>query len=101
MANADQERALSHVERLAAGDYRALERAVAQKRSAWLEQRGFPKRAAWSPNDGPVSPRQAFELFFFEYLGLDPEQLPVVEENEARLTWLSKNACSTLAACSQ
>lgn len=40
-------------------------------------------------------------MLFLEYMGLAPEQVPVVEETEDRITWLSSNPCPTLEACSR
>jgi tRNA(Arg) A34 adenosine deaminase TadA len=48
-----------------------------------------------------MSPRQAYELLFFDYMGLSPDQLPVVEESDSRITWLSANPCPTLEACAR
>jgi len=72
---------------------------VAGKRLAWLGERGYSRPPGWPLPAEPVSPRRAFELFFFEYLGVDPTELPVVDESDSRITWLSENPCSTLEAC--
>jgi tRNA(Arg) A34 adenosine deaminase TadA len=45
------------------------------------------------------SPRQAYELLFFDYMGLNEKELPVVEENVDEIIWLSSNPCPTLEAC--
>lgn len=100
MASAD-ERAVRHTERLRSGDLRALEREVGRKRLAWLDGHGYPKPATWSSGAPRVNPRQAFELFFAGYLGLDLTELPVVEESDDRITWLSGNPCSTLRSCAE
>jgi tRNA(Arg) A34 adenosine deaminase TadA len=80
------------IEKLQMHSCREIEAETARKRIAWCQQ--HPGRAA-------VTPRDAFERLFFEYMGLSAEDLPVVEENEERIVWLSKNPCPTLAACSQ
>lgn len=80
---------------------RVVQREVARSRLAWLEERGCSRPPGWPLPTEPVSPRRAFELLFFEYMGLDPEQLPVVTESDSRLTWLSRNPCPTLEACAR
>jgi tRNA(Arg) A34 adenosine deaminase TadA len=98
MAHAD-DRAGRHIDKLRSGDYRALEREVAHKRLAWLDGHGYPKRHSWTPHLPDITPRQAFALFFSDYLGAKLTDLPVVEESEDRITWLSKNSCATLDSC--
>jgi tRNA(adenine34) deaminase len=105
---------------LRTGDYRAIERQRSRKRLEWLAGRGYPSAAPTvglpeTPGGGaaapgapvsapvmpatPVSPREAYELLFFDYMGLDPAQVPVIEESPERIVWLSSNECPTLAAC--
>ena len=81
------------IERLQHGSYQAIEAEIAQKRLAWFRQHA--QRAA--PYDHPT-PRQAFELLFFENMGLSPADLPVVSETETEIVWLSANLCPTLEA---
>jgi len=76
MPSPEEERALRHTEKLRSGDLRALEREVAKKRLTWLDAHGFCRPAGWSYGLRRVSPREAFELFFADYLGLDTGQLP-------------------------
>jgi guanine deaminase len=99
LAGTDDKYTDGHTEKLRSGELRALEREVTLKRLAWLESRGYPGRTGWSEDAPSVGPRQAFDLFFAAYLGLDLSELPVVEESENRITWLSKNPCPTLEAC--
>ena len=98
--------------RLLTGDLRAAEKETAEKRLAWLEQAGFSEARAWPEAASPagesstaarraVSPRQAYELLFRDYMGVDLRELPLVEESDSRVTWLSLNACPTLDACVQ
>jgi len=89
----------AHAERLAATDFRSLERETARERLSWLEERGYARPPGWPLPVDPVSPRRAFELLFFDYMQLAPDDLPVVEESASRITWLSKNPCRTLEAC--
>jgi hypothetical protein len=53
------------IDRLQRLSCRQIEAEVAQKRIAWVRRR-------YQTGGGPeqVSPRQAFELFFFDYLGI-------------------------------
>ncbi len=106
------EERVTRAQRLLTGDLRAAEKETAGKRLTWLEQAGFPEAPEWpelrSPADGSsatarraVSPRQAYELLFRDYMGLDLLELPVVEESDSHVTWLSRNACPTLEACSR
>jgi hypothetical protein len=94
MANTFEEQVRRQAKRLQSRSYQAIEAEVTQKRLAWLGQhRPKPER--------PVSPRAAFELLFFDYMGLAPEELVVIEETGSRIVWLSRNPCPTLAACQQ
>lgn len=86
---------------LAGADLRAIEHDVASKRRSWLQEQGHSRPSGWPLPTEPVSPRRAFELLFLQYMGLPPEQLPVVEESEQSITWLSQNPCATLEACSR
>ncbi len=101
---ADREAALEDAVRretalLEAGAYGALERRRSEKRLAWLTARGYPARVDSPLPAMPVSPRRAFELLFFDYMGLAPDQVPVVEESPDHIVWLSGNDCPTLEAC--
>lgn len=82
------------VERLTSWSYRDIEAAVIEKRISWIKEHAMD-----STGSDPVTPRQAFERLFFDYMGLSPADLIVVEEDEDRITWLSKNPCPTLDAC--
>ncbi len=87
------------IEALQTGDYGILERRRSQKRLEWLTRRGYPPRSGGPFLPEPVSPREAYELLFLDYLGLGAEQVPVVEESGDRIAWLSFNDCPTLEAC--
>jgi len=45
------------------------------------------------------TPRQAYELLFFENMGLSPDELPIISESPDEIVWLSRNRCSLLEAC--
>ena len=80
------------IERLKRSPYRRIEAEVAEKRVAWFVQNA----GSLPPNP---TPRAAYELLFFDYMGLPEDSLPVAAETETSITWLSRNACPTLDAC--
>jgi len=70
-----------------------------------IEEELIQKRISWFKNNrqfkfsNPASPREAFELFFFKYLKVPAEEVPVVMETENLIEWKSLNPCRTLEAC--
>jgi len=70
-----------------------IEAQVAQKRSAWF-QKTFPHGFGQ-----PATPRRAYETLFGDYMGLNLDEVPLVQETEDEVVWLSRNACPTLEAC--
>ncbi len=88
------ERVRQQIERLQTQDFQAIEAEVTRKRTAWIRE-NCPNK----PGKDPLSPRQAFELLFFEYMGVSREDLPIILETDQQITWLSKNPCPTLEAC--
>jgi hypothetical protein len=87
------ERVRQQMGRLQSRSLEAIEAEVAEKRAAWVRQ-----RRPDLPGSG-LSPRQAYELLFFAYMGLSPDDLPVESETEAKIVWRSQNPCPTLEAC--
>ena len=85
---------LRQIERLNVYPYSALERQVTEKRIAWFKQK-YPENFS---RELPT-PREAYELLFLEYMGIRPEELPIVAESEMKIEWLSLNPCPTLEAC--
>jgi tRNA(adenine34) deaminase len=83
-----------HVERLKNHTLRQIEAEVTAKRLAWFDQH-YPARG----ESASPSPRRAFELLFFEYMGLTPEDVPVLSETDNEIVWASYNPCPTLEAC--
>jgi hypothetical protein len=81
------------IERLQRCTYQAIEAEVAQKRLAWFRQLG-----QIAARDEPPTPRQAFDLLFFGYMGLSPDELPIVSATETEIVWHSANPCPTLEA---
>jgi tRNA(Arg) A34 adenosine deaminase TadA len=81
------------IDRLQHCSYQAIEAEVAQKRLAWFRH---PDRITAHP-DRPT-PRQAFDLLFFDYMSLSLDELPIVSETETEIMWHSANPCPTLEA---
>jgi hypothetical protein len=81
------------IERLRHCSYQAIEAEVAQKRLAWFRQH----EQITTHYDHPT-PRQDFDRLFFDYLGLSPDELPIVSETETEIVWQSANPCPTLEA---
>jgi len=71
-----------------------IERETALKRRGWIED-----NRSLLPGPGRATPRQAFELIFFTYMGLLPGGLEVLSEDEDHISWRSRNPCPTLDAC--
>jgi tRNA(adenine34) deaminase len=82
------------IEQLQQASFHAIALEITQKRMAWLD-RVLPERTGYEH----FSPRDAFELLFFENMGLDPDELPVASESPDEIVWLSRNRCSLLEAC--
>jgi tRNA(adenine34) deaminase len=82
------------IDRLEKCSYRAIEHEVAEKRITWFKQNHHHT----DPRNRP-SPRRAYELLFFDYMGLSEDELHIVLETEAEIVWLSLNKCPTLEAC--
>jgi tRNA(Arg) A34 adenosine deaminase TadA len=83
-----------HVERLKKNKYQVIESEVSKKRISWFKQ-------GCNDNNGnkPPSPRNAYELLFFKYMGLSEKDVPVLWETEKEIVWSSVNKCPTLEAC--
>jgi tRNA(adenine34) deaminase len=81
------------IERLQHCSYQVIEAEVAQKRRAWFRQRDQIAARYEHP-----TPRQAFDLLFFDYMGLSPADLLIVSETENEIVWQSANPCPTLEA---
>jgi tRNA(Arg) A34 adenosine deaminase TadA len=81
------------IERLQHCSYHAIEVEIAQKRLAWLRQH----EPIASRYERPT-PRQVFDLLFFDRMRLAPDELPIVSESETEIVWQSINRCPTLEA---
>jgi tRNA(adenine34) deaminase len=84
------------IERLTHMPYRTIESEVAHKRIAWFQQHCQGLNQYASP-----SPRTAYEVLFFDYMGLAAQDVPVLSETETEIVWSSLNQCPTLTACQQ
>jgi tRNA(Arg) A34 adenosine deaminase TadA len=85
------------IERLKDGSYQTIESEVAKKRVSWFKQYYKDGRS----KTRLPSPRAAYELLFFEYMGISEEEVPVLSETETEIVWSSINRCSTLEACNK
>jgi len=89
-------RVLRQIQRLQNTSLGQIEMEVAQKRVDWVKAH-YP-----SLEGGPaISPRRAFEMLFFEYMGLGEADLSVGWETEDEIVWLSRNPCPTQEACQE
>lgn len=96
MTNDFAEKVRQQIERLQNSPYSAIERQVAEKRIAWFKQKygQSDRRVPSTP-----TPRQAYEMLFFDYMGLTEGDLPILLETETEIAWRSLNPCPTLEAC--
>jgi tRNA(adenine34) deaminase len=92
--NTFEERVRRTIEQLQHESFRAIASDITQKRMAWLD-RTLPEK----PGYDQFTPREAYELLFFENMQLERSELPVVSESPDEIVWLSRNRCSLLEAC--
>jgi tRNA(Arg) A34 adenosine deaminase TadA len=97
MAAAFAQRIATQVQRLTDQALGEIEREVAAKRRAWVAQNRHRVEARLSSER--ISPRLAFELLFFDYMGLAEADLPILSETPTEIIWSSRNPCPTLEAC--
>ena len=76
--------------------YRDIENEVIAKRLAWFQQHKNQFKFSC-----PATPRDAYDLFFFNYLNVTPDQVPIIQETENLIEWKSINPCRTLESCKQ
>jgi len=74
------------IEKIKSCSCREIEAEVAKKRIAWCQQHAIDSGEKYAP-----TPREAFAMLFFDYMGLSEGDLPVVSETGEKITWLSKN----------
>ena len=92
MVSPQQDRIDAQIARLTALSLRQVEAQVTEKRLRWLAEHDRPVHSH-------PTPRTAFEALFFEYMGLAPDDLAVLREDEDAIVWRSTNPCPTLDAC--
>lgn len=78
------------VEQLKSKKLWEIEREISAKRILWVKN---------NVKENVTSPRKAFELLFFIYMGLSESELIVISETENEIEWLSRNDCPILEAC--
>lgn len=91
MGNDFEAKVNQQVKRLRKDEYQTIESEVASKRIAWFK-RNYQDRS----NCNPPSPRTAYELLFFEYMGLSEEEVPVLSETETKIVWCRIQLSRTL-----
>ncbi len=94
-----QKQITAQVDRLKTKSLRVIEEETITKRIAWCDSH-LPTHSAPTAGASP-SPRDAFETLFFQYMGLDSKDIPVLHEDTNEITWSSQNPCPTLEACRQ
>ncbi|MCJ7624606.1 MAG: nucleoside deaminase [Anaerolineaceae bacterium] len=82
------------VEQIKHESYHAIAADITQRRMAWLD-RNLPEKEVYTP----FTPRDVFELLFFEQMQLERSDLAVVSETDDEIVWLSHNPCTLLEAC--
>jgi len=75
------------------GSYGFIHRKLLEKRLGWYERN--KDRLNLQGSDV----RKAYTLVLFEYMRLDPKEVPVIYEDGRRITWISSNFCPVLEAC--
>jgi tRNA(Arg) A34 adenosine deaminase TadA len=91
-----EEQVANQIDRLKNKKLNIIEAEVTTKRTAWFDSLPVGQRP---PVEARPSPRFAFEMLSFRYMGLRPEDLPVLKEDEKEIVWSSRNPCPTLEAC--
>lgn len=91
-----EEQVTSQMDRLKSKRLNIIEAEVAAKRTDWYDSLPPGERP---PVGVRPSPRLAFEMLFFRYMGLQPEDLPVLKQDDEEIVWSSRNPCPTLEAC--
>lgn len=100
MRRLETQRIIEKMEQIvrAAGDYSGIHEEQKAKRLAWW---GENKEKILSRLSGLSPVRQAYQMVLFEYMGLDPEDVPVVYEDARKIVWRSFNFCPVLEACKE
>ena len=75
-------------------DYTQINEELTKKRLAWFEEH---KHLLDEIKGSDV--RKAFEMILIRYIGIDPQEVPVVYEDDKKIIWHSYNWCPVLEAC--
>lgn len=75
------------------GSYEFINKQLVEKRLHWYEENRDKIHLKGS------DVRKAYTLLLIEYLALNPEEVPVVYEDEKKIVWRSYNFCPVLEAC--
>lgn len=94
MGNDFEAKIKQNIERFKKERFDILESEVAKKRVSWFQSHYNDKN-----HPHPVSSRAAYELLFFDYMGLTEKDVPILSETEDEIVWSSINPCPTLEAC--
>lgn len=92
--NTFEQKVRQTIEQLEHASFHTMALDITQKRMAWLDHT-LPGK----PEYGEFTPRDVFELLFFENMGLERNELPVISESPNEIVWLSHNRCPLLEAC--
>jgi hypothetical protein len=89
----DFEKTINHkISQIPTNNYKDLEKAIIKQRISWARQHR-------QPAESNATPREAYEMLFFEIMKLDPAGVTVLSDNDQKITWSSTNTCDTLEAC--
>jgi len=75
------------------GSYEFISEELIKKRLRWYEENKNKIRLKGS------DVKRAYTLLTIEYLGLNPEEVPIVYEDSKKIVWRSYNFCPVLEAC--
>jgi tRNA(Arg) A34 adenosine deaminase TadA len=92
--NTFEQRVRRTIEQLQHEAFHTMALDITQKRMAWLDHT-LPEKTAYNR----FTPRDVYELLFFENMGLTRDELPVILESPDEIVWLSRNRCALLEAC--
>lgn len=84
------------IEQLQNESFQTVASSITQRRMTWLNHTLHDKQ-----DYQRFTPRDVFELLFFENMKLKREELPVISESYKEIVWLSYNRCSLLEACTK
>jgi tRNA(Arg) A34 adenosine deaminase TadA len=92
IVNTFEDKVRRTIEQLQRDSFHTIAADITARRMAWLDRALLEKKREFTPRD-------VFELLFFERMRLERDELPVISETEKEIIWLSYNRCSLLEAC--